>query len=146
MVRIEVIPNRDILNIKDYEDISYTSSHGELFREFCREKNLPIHLPYIGGQYWMDAISKLGHIAIMEDSFGICVYSFYQLDRYQRDWMITKKPQWKNLNFSGVIMYDDGRTNKFDQELLKLSNELVVEKFVGELTTTVIKIKKSEVV
>lgn len=146
MVRIEVIPNKDILNIKDYEEISYTSSHGELFRDFCREKNLPIDLTYIGGQYWAEEISKLGHIAIMEDSFGICVYSFYQLDRYQYDWMITKKPQWKSLNFSGIIMYDNGKTKKFDQELLKLSNELVVKKFVEELTTPMIKIKKRKVV
>ena len=38
MVRIEVIPNRDILNIADYEDASIFAGHGELFKIFCKKK------------------------------------------------------------------------------------------------------------
>ena len=76
MVRIEVIPNRGILKIGDYSEASFTLSHGELFREFCEKKGVPVQLPYIGGQYWAKEITRLGHITIMEDSFGICVYSF----------------------------------------------------------------------
>ena len=71
MVRIEVIPNRDILNIADYDDASIFAGHGELFKEFCRKKKVPIDLPYIGGQYWAKEIARLGHIAIMEDHFGV---------------------------------------------------------------------------
>lgn len=144
MVKIEVIPNRGILKIGDYIEGSYTLSHGELFREFCEKKKVPIQLPYIGGQYWAKEISKLGHIAIMEDSFGICVYSFYQLDRYQRNKVITKKQEWKKANFSGVIVDGDGNTVNFDKELLNDSDDLVVQKFVEELVSPPIKQKRKE--
>lgn len=119
MVRIEVIPNRSILNIADYEDYSISAGHGELFKEFCRKKKVPINLPYIGGQYWAKEIARLGHIAIMEDQFGTCAYANYKLDRYQRNKIVMKKTYWSSVNFSGVVVFNDGEIKNFDRELLK---------------------------
>ncbi|MCI8588606.1 MAG: hypothetical protein HFG40_03035 [Bacilli bacterium] len=121
MVRIEVIPNTDILNIADYDEISISAEHGVLFRDFCQKKKLPIDLPYIGGQYWAKEIARLGHIAIMEDRFEICAYANYKLNRYQRNRIVMKKREWQMTNFSGVVVMEDGRTIGFDRELLKQS-------------------------
>lgn len=150
MIRIEVIPNRDILNIADYEDASIGAEHGVLFRDFCRRKKVPIDLPYIGGQYWAKEIARLGHIAIMEDHFGICAYANYKLNRYQRNWVVMKKREWQMSAFSGVVVMEDGKVKNFDQELLKeslrknmdeaLKEEIVVtsEDVIGEFITELI--------
>ena len=37
MIRVEVIPNRSILDIDNYDEISYIASHGDLFRYFCEK-------------------------------------------------------------------------------------------------------------
>lgn len=142
MVRIEVIPNRGILDIEDYSDMSYTSSHGKLFKDFCEKKKVPIRLPYIGGWYWAKEIAKLGHIAIMEDSFGICVYAFYKLDEHQRTIVVTQKEKWRKVNFSGSIINEKEEVKDFDQELLKVSNDMVIQMFVEELTKPMIKLKQ----
>ena len=153
MVRIEVIPNRDILNIADYEDASIFAGHGELFKIFCKKKKVPIDLPYIGGQYWAKEIAHLGHIAIMEDHFGICAYANYKLDRYQRNKIVTKREYWRQTNFSGVVVMEDKKKKNFDRELLKMSirqrmpeldddkiivtSDDVIMKFTEELTPVV---------
>lgn len=153
MVRIEVIPNRDILNIADYDDASIFAGHGELFKEFCRKKKVPIDLPYIGGQYWAKEIARLGHIAIMEDHFGVCAYANYKLDGYQRNKIIMKKIYWSSVNFSGVVVFNDGTIKNFDRELLRVSmcknmsiedaekvmvtSDDVIGEFIKELTPVV---------
>ena len=134
MVRVEVIPNRDILDISSYDEVSYTSNHGDLFREFCHKYNIPISLPYIGGQYWAEPIAKLGHIAIFSDAFSVCAYAFYQLNYQQRNQVIEKKEEWKQSKFSGVIVDERGIVDKFDSVLLGTSNEKVIGRFAYELT------------
>ncbi|MDE5586908.1 MAG: hypothetical protein K2I72_00890 [Bacilli bacterium] len=134
MVRVEVIPNRSILDIGNYDQISYTDSHGDLFREFCIKNNIPISLPYIGGQYWAEPIAKLGHIAIFSDAFSICAYAFYKLDRQQRLQVIGKKEEWNRNKFSGVIVNEQGIIHKFDSVLLETSNDKVIDRFTYELT------------
>jgi len=134
MIRVEVITNKSILNISDYDEISYTLNHGDLFRNFCIKAKIPISIPYIGGQYWADPIARLGHIAIFSDQFEICAYSFYQLDQHQRLQIINKKDEWKNGKFSGVIVDEKGTLQKFDSALLQAPNEKVVDCFIKELT------------
>lgn len=134
MVRVEVIPNRSILNIENYDEISYTGNHGDLFREFCKKYKIPISLPYIGGQYWAEPIAKLGHIAIFSDSFSVCAYAFYQLDYQQRMQIIGKKKEWKRSKFSGVIVNEREILHKFDSTLLETSNDKVIDRFTYELT------------
>lgn len=127
MVRVEVIPNRSILDIDNYDEISYTSSHGDLFREFCKKNNIPISLPYIGGQYWAEPIAKLGHIAIFSDAF-------YKLNYQQKMQVIGKKEEWNRNKFSGVIVNQQEVLHKFDHVLLETSNEKVIERFTYKLT------------
>ena len=114
MVRVEVIPNRNILDISGFDEVSYTSHHGDLFREFCRKYKIPISLPYIGGQYWAEPIARLGHIAIFSDAFSVCAYAFYQLSRDQKIQVIEKKEEWRKSKFSGVIVNEQGILDKFD--------------------------------
>lgn len=134
MVRVEVIPNRSILDIENYDEISYTGSHGDLFREFCKKYKIPISLPYIGGQYWAEPIAKLGHIAIFSDAFSVCAYAFYQLNSEQRMQIVRKKEEWKKSKFSGVIVNEREILYKFDSALLETSNEKVIGRFTYELT------------
>lgn len=80
MVRIEVIPNRSVLDIEDYFYMSYTSSHGKLFKDFCEKKEVPIRLPYIGDWYWAKEIAKLGHISFHTDENLVIYVSDYIRD------------------------------------------------------------------
>jgi len=133
MVRVEVIPNRSILDVENYDEISYTCNHGDLFREFCKKYKIPISLPYIGGQYWAEPIAKLGHIAIFSDSFSVCAYAFYQLDYRQRIQVIGKKKEWQKSKFSGVIVNEQKILHKFDSVILETSNEKAIDCFTDEL-------------
>ena len=134
MVRVEVIPNRSILDMDNYDEISYTSSHGDLFREFCKKNNIPISLPYMGGQYWAEPIAKLGHIAIFSGALSVCAYAFYKLNYQQRIQVIEKKEEWNRRKFSGVIVNEQEILYKFDSALLETSNEKVIGLFTEKMT------------
>lgn len=139
MIRVQVIQNRKNPNNSDYDGYSITQNHGELFKDYCREKRIPISLPYIGGQYWAKALAKLGYIAIMHDSFGVCAYipNKESLDRYQRDWLISQKKEWKNKDFSAEILTDDGYFESYDPILLKTTTEEVIDKVLEDITPVV---------
>ena len=60
------------------------------------------------------------------------------------DIVIMKKQQWKKANFSGVIVDEEGNTTSYDKTLLNGSNDLVVQKFVEELISPLIKSKRKD--